>query len=43
MKLRYFVGMSMPEAAEALGMPLRSAERLWTFARAWLRNEIRRA
>jgi RNA polymerase sigma factor (TIGR02999 family) len=40
-KLRYFVGMSMPEAAEALGMPLRSAERLWTFARAWLRNEMR--
>jgi len=40
-KLRYFVGMSMPEAAEALGMPLRSAERLWTFARAWLRHEIR--
>jgi len=40
-KLRYFVGMSMPEAAEALGMPLRSAERLWTFARAWLRDEIR--
>ena len=40
-KLRYFVGMSMPEAAEALGMPLRSAERLWTFARAWLRNALR--
>jgi len=40
-KLRYFVGMTMPEAAEALGMPLRSAERLWTFARAWLRHEIR--
>ena len=43
LKLRYFVGMSMPEAAEALGMPLRSAERLWTFARAWLRNEIRKS
>ena len=40
-KLRYFVGMSMPEAAEALGMRLRTAERLWTFARAWLRHEIR--
>ena len=25
-KLRYFVGMSMPEAAEALGIPLRSAD-----------------
>jgi RNA polymerase sigma factor (TIGR02999 family) len=40
-KLRYFVGMSMPEAAEALEMPLRSAERLWTFAKAWLRNEMK--
>ena len=41
-KLRYFVGMSMPEAAEALGIPLRSAERLWSFARAWLRDEMKR-
>jgi RNA polymerase sigma factor (TIGR02999 family) len=40
-KLRYFVGMSMPEAAEAMNLPLRSAERLWTFARAWLRKEVR--
>ena len=39
-KLRYFVGMSMPEAADTLGLPLRSAERLWTFARAWLREAI---
>jgi|ERR1051326_3168597 RNA polymerase sigma factor (TIGR02999 family) len=42
-KLRYFVGMSMPEAAEAMSMPLRSAERLWTFAKACLRQEIRGA
>lgn len=41
-KLRYFVGMTMPEAAAALGMATRSAERLWTFARVWLRREIRR-
>ncbi len=40
-KLRYFVGMSMPEAAEALGLPLRSAERLWSFAKTWLRHEMR--
>ncbi len=39
-KLRYFAGLSMPEAAVALGMPQRSVERLWTFARAWLRKEI---
>jgi RNA polymerase sigma factor (TIGR02999 family) len=39
-KLRYFVGMNMPEAADALGLSLRSAERLWTYARAWLRRHI---
>jgi RNA polymerase sigma factor (TIGR02999 family) len=41
-KLRYFVGMSMPEAADALEIPLRSAERIWTFARAWLRQALGR-
>jgi RNA polymerase sigma factor (TIGR02999 family) len=39
-KLRYFAGFSMPDAAVALGVPQRSLERLWTFARAWLRKEI---
>jgi RNA polymerase sigma factor (TIGR02999 family) len=39
-KLRYFVGMTMDEAAAALGLPLRTAERLWTFSRAWLRRKI---
>jgi RNA polymerase sigma factor (TIGR02999 family) len=39
-KLRYFVGLSMTEAAESLGLPLRTAERLWTFAKTWLRTEI---
>lgn len=33
---RFFSGMTMPEAAEALGVPLRTAERLWTRARAHL-------
>ena len=41
-KLRYFVGMTLPEAAELLGLSLRSAERLWTFSRAWLRDALRR-
>jgi len=41
-KLRYFVGMSMSEAVEALGISLRQGERLWTFAKAWLRDAIRR-
>ncbi|MSU61307.1 MAG: sigma-70 family RNA polymerase sigma factor [Pedosphaera sp.] len=39
-KLRYFVGMTMQEAADAMGLPLRGAERLWTFARAWLRSAL---
>lgn len=39
-KLRYFVGMTMDESAAALGIPLRTAERLWAYARAWLRRQI---
>jgi RNA polymerase sigma factor (TIGR02999 family) len=39
-KLRYFVGLSMPDAANTLNLPLRTAERMWTFARAWLRKEV---
>ena len=42
-KLRYFAGLSMAEAAQAVGIPLRSAERLWTFAKTWLRKEIVRS
>jgi len=41
-KLRYFVGMSMNEAATTMGMPLRTTEALWTFTRAWLRRQIGR-
>jgi RNA polymerase sigma factor (TIGR02999 family) len=41
-KLRYFVGMTMEEAASALDLPTRSAERLWAYAKAWLQREIRR-
>ena len=40
-KLRYFVGMTMEEAASALDLAPRTAERLWTYARAWLRREMR--
>ena len=39
-KLRYFVGMNMEEAASTMGMPIRSAERIWTYARAWLKRQI---
>ena len=39
-KLRYFAGLSMPRAAETLGIPLRTAERNWTYARTWLHREL---
>jgi RNA polymerase sigma factor (TIGR02999 family) len=39
-KLRYFAGLPIPEAAEALHMSPRSADRLWAYARAWLRRAI---
>jgi RNA polymerase sigma factor (TIGR02999 family) len=39
-KLRYFAGLSMEQAAEALGLSLRTAERDWAFARAWLYARI---
>ncbi len=39
-KLRYFAGMTTPEAAEALGMSLRTAERTWTYAKVWLLHAI---
>ncbi|MEY2410609.1 MAG: hypothetical protein QOF48_3279 [Verrucomicrobiota bacterium] len=40
-KLRYFVGMTIPEIAEALEISPRSADRHWHFARAWLKGAIR--
>jgi RNA polymerase sigma factor (TIGR02999 family) len=39
-ELRYFAGLSMPEAAASLGLSLRSAERNWTYARTWLHREL---
>jgi DNA-directed RNA polymerase specialized sigma24 family protein len=42
-KLRYFVGLTMPEAAATMGLAPRTAERIWTFARAWLKREVRLA
>jgi RNA polymerase sigma factor (TIGR02999 family) len=39
-KLRFFAGLSMPEAARALGLSLATAERHWTFARTWLYAEL---
>jgi RNA polymerase sigma factor (TIGR02999 family) len=42
-KLRYFVGLPVPEAAKVLNLSTRSAERLWAYARAWLRRAIERS
>ena len=39
-KLRYFAGMTMQEAASAMDLPLRTTERQWTYARAWLRRHL---
>ena len=39
-KLRFFAGLSMPEAAEALGISLSTAERWWVFARTWLFTDL---
>jgi len=35
-RLRLFAGLSVAETAEALGLPLRTVERDWSFARVWL-------
>lgn len=41
-KLRFFVGLPVREAAELLGMSERTADHVWAFARAWLRKSIER-
>jgi RNA polymerase sigma factor (TIGR02999 family) len=42
-KLRYFAGLSIPEAAQILNISSRTADRLWAYARAWLRRAIEQA
>lgn len=42
-ELRFFGGLSMEEAAQTLGISLRTAQNDWAFARAWLYRELRRA
>ena len=41
-KLRYFLGCTVAESAEILGIALATAEEDWTYAKAWLRRELRR-
>jgi RNA polymerase sigma factor (TIGR02999 family) len=41
-KLRYFLGCTMPEAAQILGIAPSTAEEDWTYAKAWLRRQFGR-
>lgn len=38
--LRYFAGLSIPDAAMAMGISPRTADRIWAFARSWLLREM---
>ena len=40
-KLRYYAGLTLPQAAEALGISSSTADRQWAYARAWLHAELR--
>lgn len=40
-KLRFFAGMSVPQAAAALGISTSTADRYWAYARAWLGDALR--
>jgi RNA polymerase sigma factor (TIGR02999 family) len=40
-KLRFFAGLPMEQAAEAMGISRRTAQYLWAYARSWLRHELR--
>ena len=40
-RLRFFAGLKTTEAAEALGISVRSAHDLWAYARSWLRRETK--
>jgi RNA polymerase sigma factor (TIGR02999 family) len=39
-KLRFFVGLSLPQAAQVMGISETTAKRYWAFARAWLYGEL---
>lgn len=40
-KLKYFAGLTIPEASAAMGISTATAERYWKFARAWLHSELK--
>jgi RNA polymerase sigma factor (TIGR02999 family) len=41
-KLRYFAGLTLPHAAEVLGISETTADRYWAYARAWLHAELKK-
>jgi RNA polymerase sigma factor (TIGR02999 family) len=41
-RLRFFAGLSNAEAGEMLGLPERTAQRTWAYARAWLYAELKK-
>jgi RNA polymerase sigma factor (TIGR02999 family) len=41
-KLRFFAGLTLPDAAAALDIAPRTADRLWAYAKAWLHHELQR-
>jgi DNA-directed RNA polymerase specialized sigma24 family protein len=40
-RLRFFAGLKTTEAAEVMGMSVRSAHDLWSYARSWLRRKTK--
>jgi RNA polymerase sigma factor (TIGR02999 family) len=42
-KLRFFAGLTLEEAASTLGIARRTADRYWAFARSWLYDELRKS
>jgi RNA polymerase sigma factor (TIGR02999 family) len=41
-KLRYFAGLTLPQAAQALDISPTTADRYWSYARAWLHAELKK-
>ena len=41
-KLRYFAGLTVPQAAEVLGIARSTADKYWAYSKVWLRTEISR-
>ena len=42
-KLRYFVGFTLPEVAKMLGISQSTAEADWTYAKTWLKREMEKS